>query len=211
MKNLVRRMWPKLKLALTIQLVGASLSVLCAFCSGCATGYLADRGRDAADIFTASAGLGLGAQARIGPLHAGLGVFHDVAGLRGGRVVTYPSGIHGEHGALESISEETTIQSYEYFDPNASVADEVDRFKRFEAHGFPFVAFVSTEENHLMSKEEQAMVPLLHSYYTQIEVTGSILGGVRLGFNPGEFLDFILGWFGIDIYNDDVRNRKEEI
>jgi hypothetical protein len=40
------------------------------------------------------------------------------------------------------------------------------------------------------------------------------LGGtLRLGFNPGELLDFILGWTAIDIYNDDavsVRKQREE-
>ena len=27
--------------------------------------------------------------------------------------------------------------------------------------------------------------------------------GVRVGFNPVEFVDFLLGWFGLDILNDD--------
>ena len=27
---------------------------------------------------------------------------------------------------------------------------------------------------------------------------------LRFGFNPGELLDFILGWFTIDIYGDDL-------
>ncbi|MCZ6691091.1 MAG: hypothetical protein O7H41_15995, partial [Planctomycetota bacterium] len=28
--------------------------------------------------------------------------------------------------------------------------------------------------------------------------------GVRAGFSPGEFVDFLLGWFGVDIAGDDV-------
>ncbi|MCZ6691919.1 MAG: hypothetical protein O7H41_20215 [Planctomycetota bacterium] len=28
--------------------------------------------------------------------------------------------------------------------------------------------------------------------------------GARAGFSPGEFVDFFLGWFGVDIAGDDV-------
>ncbi len=41
-------------------------------------------------------------------------------------------------------------------------------------------------------------------FYTQIEVMGGFLFSVRAGFNVGELLDFILGWGGIDIYQDDT-------
>ena len=40
--------------------------------------------------------------------------------------------------------------------------------------------------------------------WTQIEVAAGLLGGVRLGFNPGELLDLLLGFFGVDLYDDDV-------
>jgi hypothetical protein len=48
------------------------------------------------------------------------------------------------------------------------------------------------------------------SYFTQIEVTAGLGGGSRLGFNPGELLDFILGWVGFDIYGDDLASRQNE-
>jgi hypothetical protein len=41
-------------------------------------------------------------------------------------------------------------------------------------------------------------------YLTQIEVTAACLGGVRAGFNPGELIDFILGWTTLDLFNDDI-------
>ena len=49
----------------TIQI--ASLLSLTVFCSGCATPYAIDRGRDAADIFTATFGSGYGAKVLVGP------------------------------------------------------------------------------------------------------------------------------------------------
>jgi len=46
---------------------------------------MVDRGRDAADIFTATIGVGGGAKARLGPVHAGIVPFNVGAfGLRGG-------------------------------------------------------------------------------------------------------------------------------
>ena len=45
--------------------------------------------------------------------------------------------------------------------------------------------------------------------YTQMEVVVGLGGTLRLGFNPGELLDFILGWATIDIYNDDLEKQKK--
>ena len=41
-------------------------------------------------------------------------------------------------------------------------------------------------------------------HYTQVEVVAGLLFSVRAGVNPGELLDFLLGWAGIDIYGDDT-------
>jgi hypothetical protein len=37
-----------------------------------------------------------------------------------------------------------------------------------------------------------------------------VAGGLRVGFNPGELVDFLLGWTTLDIYNDDLGTRKVE-
>ena len=58
--------------------------ILAASSFGCANSYFIDRGRDAADILTLTAGVGFGVRARVGPLHTGLILNYDVAGLRGG-------------------------------------------------------------------------------------------------------------------------------
>jgi len=175
--------------------------------TGCATSYMTDRRRDAADIFTATAGLGIGTNARIGPFHAGLSAYHDVVGIRGGRFSIYPSGIHGEPVIVESITLEGTFLSYEFSDPESFADGGLERFKRFEAKGFPLIAILDTSEER---KEELSKFPRIHSYYTQIEVTASILGGVRLGFNPGELLDFILGWTTVDFFKDDLEAKDQK-
>mgnify|MGYP000849657356 CR=1 FL=1 len=43
------------------------------------------------------------------------------------------------------------------------------------------------------------------SYLYQIEFVLGIYGGVRVGFNPAELLDFILGFTTYDLYDDDVK------
>ena len=35
-------------------------------------------------------------------------------------------------------------------------------------------------------------------------------GTIKLGFNPGELLDFILGWTTIDIFSDDFEAKKQK-
>lgn len=44
-------------------------------------------------------------------------------------------------------------------------------------------------------------------YYTQVEILAGIGGGIRLGFNIGELVDFLLGWTTIDIYGDDIEEQ----
>lgn len=176
-----------------------------AITSGCAStkAYLADRGRDAADVFTVSVGVGAGVKARVGPMHAGLAAMHDTMGLQGGGVFRYPV----NQRCLDTLDLETTFSLAEVF---SLPGDK--RFKSFE---------VRQEVNPLFSRldpywfEPDENHPLLHPYYTQIELAGGLVGTLRLGFNPGELLDFILGWTTIDMYHDDLgmgklRNEKAE-
>ena len=64
-------------------------------------------------------------------------------------------------------------------------------------------ALIRRKENEAFFTRE--MIP----YYTQCEVAvGTFFPSIRLGFNPGELLDFILGWTTIDIFRDDL--EKDE-
>jgi hypothetical protein len=46
----------------------------------------------------------------------------------------------------------------------------------------------------------------LHDF--DVEVGVSAILGVILRFSPGEFADFLLGWFGVDIDGDDGPERR---
>ena len=60
--------------------------VVTAGMAGCATPYMTDRGRDAADIFTVAVGYGLGTKMRVGPVQVGLLYETSSASLRGGEM-----------------------------------------------------------------------------------------------------------------------------
>ena len=40
--------------------------------------------------------------------------------------------------------------------------------------------------------------------YSDIEVTAALGGGFSIGINPGELLDFLVGFAGLDLYRDDI-------
>ena len=177
-------------------------------CSGCVTTeFLADRKQDAADIFTATVGFGVGLKARAGLVHVGLIHQVDRAGLRG-----------GEWGELDySMDTETMIPlplpssdghqpfmaSAEDFEPRPDQAAE--RGKDFQARGtWPFAT------SELRTRKWSNDKFPKHPYYTQLEIAAGLGGAFRLGFNPGELVDFILGWVKIDIFNDDIATSENE-
>ena len=43
--------------------------------------------------------------------------------------------------------------------------------------------------------------------FTQIEILFGLGITFRLGFNPGELIDFLLGWSTVDIYHDDIGKK----
>jgi hypothetical protein len=181
MREIASILWPKVKLLLTIQLIGTTFSMLCLLCSGCATGYLGDRCRDGADIFTATAGLGGGAKIRTGPINLAVPVClsQNERGLRNGTFITKKND-SGEFWAL---------------------LFGLDNFMEGKNRNKSCVVATLGPEGPTIQGS-----PVL---YTQLEVLIGLGGTIRLGFNPGELLDFILGWTTIDIYGDDLEANKQ--
>ena len=48
---------------------------------------------------------------------------------------------------------------------------------------------------------------LFHPYYSQITVCAGLLGTIRVGVNPGEFIDFVLGLTTYDLFDDDEATK----
>lgn len=171
--------------------------MLVSLLTGCAStrAYLGDRGRDAADIFTLAGGCGAGAKVRIGPVHVGLAAIHDMAGVRGGELFVGHIDRH-----IEPIDLETTW----FYDEDYGFGHK--RFKDYAVNGYHGHPFFATIDDYWFRQDGDH--PFLHPFYTQIEVAGGFLGTLRVGFNPGELLDFILGWTTIDVFHDDLGMRR---
>jgi hypothetical protein len=61
---------------------------------------------------------------------------------------------------------------------------------------------------HLLTIPDFGRDPSAGHYWTNIEVSAAFGFGARLGFNPGEMLDFLLGFAGLDLYSDDLSHRS---
>ena len=189
----MRRCWPVLRRILAIQTLGVTLSVACAFCSGCATsGFMKDRMADGSDIFTATVGKGIGAKARVGPIQVGVISVVDKAGLRGGHLY--------KPAPFENAGADICIAIVGLDDFNYMGRTMGPRRKEF-ATTYCLVP---------MPYRFKGGPQLNASYWTQIEAVIGIGGTLRLGFNPGELLDFILGWTTIDIYGDDLEAKMQK-
>jgi len=185
------------------------VSVLCTFiflaaATGCAApGYWADRKRDAADIFTLTVGEGGGAKVRAGFLDVGLFYNSDFWGLRGGTTFSVPSDWRWRSlvdmvspipvpfitARVGHCSPWVLSSSGESFVLRTDTGAKGKRHKEYEA-GMLYIPFLSLSDKAY--------------YYTQLEVAAGLWYTVRLGLNPGELLDFLLGWTTIDIFGDDV-------
>jgi hypothetical protein len=187
----MRRYRPLFHRIVITQTVGVAISITCALSSGCATSsYMKDRMTDGSDIFTATAGKGIGVKARVGPVQAGAIDVVDKTGLRGGRLYR-PT-------PFENAGADICIAIVGLDDFNYMGRTMGPRRKEF-ATTYCLVP---------MPYRFKGGPQLNASYWTQIEVVLGVGGTLRLGFNPGELVDFTLGWFGIDIYGDDIEMMR---
>ena len=207
----------------------APLALAGVFLTNCASVYLQNRLRDAGDILTIEVNThAYGASARLGPLKAG--AYYKSpdgfsAGLRGGRMGTHHSAeFTGLFFGADYFSElplddllppqppAKTDGKTEPKKPTRPTGKKqnlqgsglltVQRQKAFRAWSpLGTSAPAHTKRSLLKKTKDVFTVP---SYFTQIELSVAAFGGIKIGFNPGELLDFLLGWFTIDLYGDDA-------
>lgn len=173
--------------------------------TGCKTpGYWSDRGHDACDVITLQLGSGYGAKGRIGPVQSGFLFDFGVLGLRGGECLYWQDYFPPNCNLPANLDLTCGVLGFEYFAPAAVT----NRSKAFGSMQLGLLAFTpeKTEVNEASSKNHNSA-----SYYTQIEAGGGAFISGRFGFNPGELLDFLFGWFGFGLYDDDLNRRETPV
>lgn len=163
-----------------------SVLVLVALLSSCASSnYLNNRTLDARDIFSFSVGYGLGAQARVSYLAEGFLFKKDVAGLK--------NGIGAWYGFQNpSLDIDAALGRLHVFNPPYDVY--------IRKHG----VLIADGVGPVYYPRKDKWNP---KWLTQIDATAALGLSVQVGFNPGELFDFILGWFGVDIFSDDYTEQ----
>ncbi len=174
-----------------------------------------------------------GASVRVGPVKAGVSYKSPKGkafGLRGGAIGSYytaeftalffgadyflsappsketpPSSKKSPAGELFSGSQEENASPPEEEQLSAVGPDlREKRDKSFQARS-PFGTRQALQKKPGLFKgkkdEKHTFAPV--SYYTQVELSLGLYLGLKVGFNPGELLDFLAGLFNLDLFHDD--------
>jgi hypothetical protein len=167
---------------------GILVVLVCYLITGCS--YLKSRGRDFTDIVTLSGeGYCANVSCQIAFLPFGAG-WAEGKGF-GSRI--------GHLGSYEYKEINVLTYTERTFGP-----DNLPRGKAYKMKGFWFVIplyyinFIPSFIKHKGSLASQC----------QIEVAAGLGAGLRAGVNPGEALDFLLGFFTVDIFKDDFPGEK---
>lgn len=155
--------------------------------------YLHDRGRDACDIVTVAGE----APAFNASVQVGKGVLG--MGLAGGKGYGLRS---GAMGCYETGEGNFILVGFKVLVPNKADLDR-DKGYDYQYHWFPW----SRSEDKFGGTFDEGR--WFNAW--QIEAAVGVGVGARVGFNPAEFMDFIMGWTTLDICSDDIRtmDRKE--
>jgi hypothetical protein len=151
-------------------------------------------------------GTGLGVKARAGPVMLACDFIDDFAGLQSGEIFLQRAPTNTISDVAGSLSKKLDENQGGYdialllIGSDASRNSEYARARQKYYHVF----YLFSIANDLFLYSLEYSPP----YFSQIEIAAGLGLSVRLGFNPVELLDFLLGWFGIDIYGDDVEMKK---
>lgn len=193
--------------------------------SGCASSksYWEARVHDALDILTWTKGQGWGAKAAIGPFQPGFYVGSEDRGLRGG-LPDYRWSDRGKWNELQYFPLPLVLipplileSGHANFGISAMPSRTCLNNHAVAPYILPFIAVpqpqtyngrgwtvtLSDESATLNRKRELEKGEHAWQYLTQCDLVLGLGYSIRLGANPGELLDFLLGWAALDIYGDD--------
>jgi hypothetical protein len=185
-------------------LVLAAILFASAACSSAP--YWNSRRADALDVPTFAVGDGAGVKARVGPLHLGLFANIDSWGLRGGKFSDDWGDVADWDLPMPSLIPMTVSTELPVFGLEV-VPSRTSEFAGAAGH-LPLIYKLGVFTGPMRSDERKTMVLRLngeHAFqlYTQMELAVGLWKTARVGGNPGELVDFMLGWLRLDLYGDD--------
>lgn len=107
---------------------------------------------------------------------------------------------------IENLTEKEKKEIAEYFKKKNEIQKENSELQlrnKFYDVYFPFGTTKKLKDSNPVLKDKKNFAPLF--VYTDINFSFGLYIGFSFGFNFGEFLDFILGLFTIDLLNDDIK------
>jgi len=148
------------------------------------------------DMVTVTVGWGIGGKVQCGPIQAGLLKCEDRAGLRGGALGAWESNGSDRRSPSEEVILFPGTTSF-LPDDNGVKA----RHKDFATAKLgPFIGAFGKWGD-----------PYPRVYFcSQVEIVAALGPSLRLGVNPGEMMDFMVGWLGVDLYEDDIHCHRDE-
>lgn len=186
-------------------LLGCSLLLLTsASCS-----YLKNRGADLLDIVTLEVGAGVGA-------HVGLKVTDAVGVVLGYNEQTVYA-LHGRYAGTGTRSSRgfLALAQSRIQDSGAEMVPLVGNEPYYSDTGggylvvsdplsniFPVPLMGATPRDPLVDQKERWEQRLHRTFDVYAEASVGI--GMHVGVSPGDFLDFLLGWFGVDLAGDEI-------
>ena len=193
------------------------LAVTAFSCWGCSMRTLANRGGDFADIFEANGGVGVYTSNQLTP-HLLVGVQATrFANLTLGNALTVRGGLYGgkAHVWTESAAA-LPVAPFAYYaqdesDPEDDGAEDFWKYDLFDRWDYLFFlpsCYHDLWTTDLSDIEVGATLESpLHWFDLSVDVV-PLIPALRLGFSPGEFVDFLAGWVGLDPAADDRKSDE---
>ena len=158
--------------------------------------YLTDRVRDSMDMVTLTVGGGLGVTGRVSAIHAGGYFGADVIGLRGGGLIRIPD-LSSKNWGKNWMTVDYILEGVIPYE-GCFGGVYVDHIPYWTAMSeTPFFALPAPPS------DVDGCTSCYRHYLTQVELALGLGPAVRIGINPGEMVDFVLGWTTLDIMADD--------
>ena len=194
------------------------LFLIVALTTGCQTtvgNYFGNRGRDLGECFRVQTGLGLGLGAGVlagGLVNTGLCI-GQTSGETGMGWVYGEGYAFGRGASNGSAGNETEFYYilYHSFSKGESSFRRKGLDSRFHECYLPLPGLFTRIGDKWIWANEGPRIrrARIHAFDFEASVYAGIVYA-KAGFSPGEFVDFLLGWFGVDIAGDDRTLGPEE-